>query len=268
MTTLISWISYDPKFAAAYMASDSRITWWKSATRRWDAGRKIFPSRRFPDILGYAGDVIFPALALSQIIEAVDAGLLFGPTATPWERHANILESLRESFERRHKADDQDFSILHLSRWDEGRSRTAHAWSIHFDAKTKNWADCILAIPTETGVIERLGTGAIAAKTFQKEWNKTAAYSREIFSSFCDAISSGADPLSGGAPQLAGFYPKGHARPFGVYYNNEAFFNGLPLTVSNADESIEWRDRLFQRIDIATGRLVEGAQVHARPRAP
>ncbi|MER8929299.1 hypothetical protein [Mesorhizobium sp. M0859] len=208
MTTVIAWVSYDPKFAAAYMASDSRITWDSSSHRRWDAGRKIFPSKLFPDILGYAGDVIFPALALSQIIEAVDPGLMFALTSTPWERHNAIVKCLRASFTHRHQADDKDFSILHLSGFDSPASRTVHAWSIEYCAGSKNWTDRSLAIPPTTGVIERLGTGRGAAKDHLERWNKIAPYSREIFSSFCDAISSGDDGLSGGAPQLAGFYPR------------------------------------------------------------
>jgi hypothetical protein len=266
VTTLISWVSYDPKLSAAYIASDSRITWDNSGARTWDAGRKIFPSRVFPDILGYAGDVVFPALALSQIIEAIDAGLMFASDATPWERHQVILKTLKDSFEHRHQADGRDFSILHISRSDGETTRTVHAWCIEYDVITTEWTDRILVVPSVTGVIERLGSGANAAKSHQTQWTRTAAYSREIFSSFCDAISSGMDSLSGGAPQLAGFYTMGPAKTFGVAYDGKAFVNGLPVVRPKASAEIEWRDKLFQRIDISTGGLVKGAQVHARPK--
>lgn len=266
MTTVMAWVSYDSKFAAAYMASDSRITWDSSSERRWDAGRKIFPSKMFPDILGYAGDVIFPALVLSQVIEAMDSGLMFGGDATPWERHVVILKCLKASFAHRHHADDRNFSILHLSAFGSGADRTVHAWSIDYTANTKIWTDRVLAVPAETGVIERLGSGASAARDHLRRWNDIAPYSREIFSSFCDAISSGQDGLSGGAPQLAGFYPKGPARPFGITLDGTAYFNGLPVVPTNADSSLEWRDNLFQRVDIVTHSLVNGAQVHTRPK--
>jgi hypothetical protein len=266
VTTLIAWVSYDPKFAAAYMASDSRITWAKSAVRRWDAGRKVFPSKRFPDVLGYAGDVIFPALALSQIIEATDAGLMFEDDATPWQRHATFYRSLRESFDHRHQADDQDFSILHLGASGDKKARSVHAWAIDYDAKTRKWTDRSLDVPSTTGVIERLGSGAIAAKHHLARWNSATPLSREIFSSFCDAIGSGDDGLSGGAPQLAGFYTSGPARKFGISFKGKAFLNGLPIVLVNPDADVEWRDELFQRVDIATYSLVSGGQVHARPR--
>ena len=266
MTTVIAWISYDPKFAAAYMASDSRITWDSSSDKRWDAGRKIFPSKEFPDILGYAGDVVFPALALSQIVEAMDARLMFTEDSTPWERHQSILKSLQDSFAHRHKASDRDFSILHISGFGTGRDRTTHAWSIEYRVNTKTWNDRVLQVPTSTGVIEALGSGASAAKSHLWKWNGVAPFSREIFSSFCDAIKSGDDGLSGGAPQLAGIYPKGPARAFGIYDDGMAFFNGLPLSKPNANPDIEWRDTLFQRIDIVTRSLVSGAQIHTRPK--
>lgn len=265
MTTVIGWISYDPKFAAAYMASDSRITWDSSSEKRWDAGRKIFPSKLFPDILGYAGDVVFPALALSQIIEAMDAKLMFAENSTPWERHEVILRCLKDSFAHRHQADDKDFSILHISGFGAGRDRSAHAWSIDYKASTKVWTDRVLQVPTVTGLIECLGSGTGAAKSHLWRWNEVAPFSREFFSSFCDAIASGDDGLSGGAPQLAGFYPKGPARAFGIYHDGMAFFNGLPVKQPIANPDLEWRDRLFQRIDIATHSLVSGAQIHTRP---
>lgn len=265
MTTLIAWIAFDNKFAAAYMASDSRISWDSEGVKRWDAGRKIFASKIYPDILGYAGDVVFPALALSQLIEAIDANMMFTPDATPWERHEIIKRSLQDSFAHRHHTDDRDFHILHLSRWDCEPRATVHAWCIEYDAAGRLWTDRVLEIPTGTGIIERLGSGVPAAKQHERLW--AAAYSREIFSSFCDAISSGADSLSGGAAQLAGFYPRGEAKTFGFLRDGKAFLNGLPVHAPISNGTIEWRDQLFQRIDISTGKLLEGAQVHTRPKS-
>jgi hypothetical protein len=96
VTTLISWVAFDQrKFAAAYVASDSRITWDEAGNKRWDAGRKVFPSSQFPDIFGYVGDVLFPALALSQIVEAIDAGVMFPLDATPWQRHEAVVRALQ-----------------------------------------------------------------------------------------------------------------------------------------------------------------------------
>lgn len=267
MTTLISWISFDQrKFAAAYVASDSRITWDVAGKKRWDAGRKVFPSKVFPDVFAYAGDVLFPALALSQIVEATDAGVMFPSEATPWQRHAKIFNALQDSFGRRHQAVDCDFSILHLARSDQEEGPSVHAWSIEYNVSSQKWLDRILHVPSSTGVIARLGTGADAARDYDWRWNRGEPLSRSIFSSFCDAISSGEDALSGGAPQLAGFYPRDAARAFAIYHENEVFLNGLLLKQLPESAQLEARDRLFQRIDISTGKLAASAQVHARPK--
>ena len=87
MTTLIGWISYDPRAPAAlHMASDSRITWGASH-RRWDAGRKLFACAASPDLFGYSGDVLYASMVLGQIVAAADAGLLFGVDGDPAARH-------------------------------------------------------------------------------------------------------------------------------------------------------------------------------------
>lgn len=155
-------------------------------------------------------------------------------------------------------AGHRDFYILHLTRGEGEPRATVHAWCI--DAAGNLWTDRVLEIPTGTGVIERLGSGVAVAKTHERLW--AAAYSREIFSSFCDAISSGTDSLSGGAAQLAGFYPRGAAKTFGFLRDGKAFLNGLPVHAPISNETIEWRDQLFQRIDISTGKLIEGAGSH------
>ena len=75
MTTLFSWTGIDTHGPASiYIASDSRISWGKNAT--WDAGRKLFASKNFPEIFGYCGSVSFPIQILGQLIEHIDDGLL------------------------------------------------------------------------------------------------------------------------------------------------------------------------------------------------
>jgi hypothetical protein len=267
VTTLISWIAFDHrKFAAAYVASDSRITWDEAGNKRWDAGRKIFPSSQFPDIFGYVGDVLFPALALSQIVEAIDAGVMFPPDATPWQRHEAVFRAVKISFQRRHEAVDRNFSIFHLARSDQDGGPTIHAWCIEYCVASRDWIDRIMNVPLTTGVIVRLGSGADAARNHDWRWNGDEPLSRSIFSSFCDAIASGEDVLSGGAPQLAGLYTRHAAQVFAIQHNGEMFLNGLPLNHIHDGAELEVRDRLFQRIDIKTGKIVHGAQVHAQPK--
>ena len=267
MTTLISWITFDNRnFSAANLASDSRISWDNSPNKWWDVGRKVFISRIFPDMFGYAGDVIFPALALSQTIEAIDAGLLFDALTDPWSRHEAVVSALKSSFAIRNQADDKDFDIVHVTRYNGGVHPSVHAWCLHYDAEQRCWDDRILDVPAQTGIIERIGSGAHIAKDHQDKWGGNSAYSREIFSSFCDAISDRGNSLSGGAPQLAGFYPNRPAQIYGIVYRQMAYFNGLPIMRLGPDTRTEWRDELFQRVDPLTGSSLAGAQVHARPK--
>ena len=76
MTMLVSWIGIDTHGpTSAYIAADSRISW--NMTNKFDFGKKVFASKKYPEILGYAGDVLFPSIVLEQIIELIDADVLF-----------------------------------------------------------------------------------------------------------------------------------------------------------------------------------------------
>jgi hypothetical protein len=59
ITTLIAWVACDgaAKQNAVYLASDSRLSWAKLGY--WDLGRKIFPSEKYGDILGFCSDSLF-----------------------------------------------------------------------------------------------------------------------------------------------------------------------------------------------------------------
>ena len=75
MTMLVSWIGIDTHGpTSAYIAADSRISW--NMTNKFDFGKKVFASKKYPEILGYAGDVLFPSIVLEQIIELIDADVL------------------------------------------------------------------------------------------------------------------------------------------------------------------------------------------------
>ena len=76
MTLLASWIGIDTHGpTSAYIVADSRISW--EYKKYFDYGKKVFASNCFPEIFGYAGDVLFPSIALSQILEMIDSKLLF-----------------------------------------------------------------------------------------------------------------------------------------------------------------------------------------------
>src|SRR5277367_1315248 len=128
MTSLIAWIAVDQKAPSAlYLASDSRIS-WGSSRARWDAGRKLFLCRKYPDIFGYSGGVVFPSLVLGQITEAADSGLLFLNSDPAEERHKRFLTAIKASFVRTQNALTGDFEILHGSRQHSGAEAQFHLW--------------------------------------------------------------------------------------------------------------------------------------------
>src|SRR6266851_1718544 len=231
MTTVIAWVSYDHRrLAAFYLASDSRIT-WGTQRHRWDAGRKLFACARSPDMFGYCGDVLFPALVLGQIADAVNAGLLFAEEDEPEARHAAVAAALRNSFGRRHDAPDRDFEILHAARRSTRATSAFLLWRTRYCARTREWSDDAVAVPAETRLVLALGSGAIAARSHQHIWRASAlgGTSRAVYGAFCDALSAGADPLTGGSPQLAALYLIDGARTIGVVYEEKYYLHGLPL---------------------------------------
>jgi hypothetical protein len=116
MTTLIAWSAIDQNATTAvYVASDSRLTWGTHGL--WDAGRKIFASEKFPEILGYTGDALFCSQVLGQLISFID-------TCSPMvalRTHNEKFEKVRALLERAFSKYPQTFclpkfSILYLTR--------------------------------------------------------------------------------------------------------------------------------------------------------
>lgn len=268
MTTLIAWFSRDQnRFAALHVATDSRIS-WGSSFRRWDAGRKVFASTTTPDIWAYCGDVVFPALVLSQLTSAADHRALFAGEATAAERHEIVLEGLKTSFQRRHNAPDESFTVVHASREGEGPTATPLLWRTSFEKKGKAWTDELIAIDEASpGIITIAGSGSSALKAEAVRWREShiGGTSRSIYSAFCEAISSGSDPLSGGPPQMASLYPKGGGRTVGAFHRGRPYLHGLPLAEAANPEEFEWFDELFQRVDPRTGTVKDGAARHVKP---
>lgn len=116
MTLLASWIGIDTHGpTSAYIVADSRISW--EYKKYFDYGKKVFASNRFPEIFGYAGDVLFPSIALSQILEMIDSNLLFDNAASCTEKNKIIFEKLYYAFSKYPEAcGDNPIQILHISR--------------------------------------------------------------------------------------------------------------------------------------------------------
>lgn len=267
MTTLIAWVSVDATGpSAAYLASDSRITW--GPEKRWDSGRKLFASSTTPDLFGYSGEAFFPSQALSQALELADRSILWTLETPPEERHLSLVHFLKTAYHRRHNAPEFDFSIVHVAR---GTGREFKAWTTNYIAKNRSWMDTPIgeaSVVEHSDLILTLGSGSKKFMTDMRRWTNSdqGNTSRAIFGAFCDALKAGRDPLSGGEPQLVGLALKGPGRMLGYCTEDKAYIFGSPIEPDEALLSLEWRDATFQRIDPRTLKLVEGAQRQVRPK--
>lgn len=267
MTTLIMWVAVDSVGpSAAYLASDSRITW--GPNKRWDSGRKLFASGASPDLFGYSGEAFFPSQALGQALELADQSILWTSETPPDDRHQALLNFLQTSYRRRHNAPEFDFSVVHVAR---GMGREFKAWKIDYTAGQRSWTDSVVdmaPVAVHSNLLLALGSGAKKFMVDMRRWESSAqgSTSRAVFGAFCDALKMGGDPLSGGEPQLAGLTLQGSGQILGFCTEHEAYIFGSPVERTDALMSLEWRDSAFQRIDPRTLKLVEGAQRQVRPK--
>ena len=102
MTMLASWIGIDTHgITSAYLLADSRFSWrLGSRYKHFDYGKKVFSSKKYPEIMGYSGDVLFPTVVISQIIEMIDSGLLFEVTTDCDTKKELIINILRHELEQ------------------------------------------------------------------------------------------------------------------------------------------------------------------------
>lgn len=272
MTTIVVWVGVDTHGpASAYIASDSRISWSlkKTIDGKWDWGRKTFASTRFPDIAGYWGDVLFPAITLSQFFANLDLGVVAPFGGNSIGRFQSLEKMLRLSQSQMSRRYREPFSVIYVSRDGEGLSGSFRIRTISWSS-TDGWSRKTLHLPSRSGVIQLSGSGLDVAQAYLAKWNKSAAggTSRAVFSAFVDGLNSGADPHSGGPPQLVGLYRIGFGRTIGTVVGRMRYLNGMPVTARTPGETVEWRNELFERASGKTKRRLKGAQMHERPSDP
>lgn len=270
MTSLICWVGVDSRGpASVYLASDSRISWKDpTAHRIWDVGRKLFAPRTSPEVLGYVGQVLFPSQVLSQVIDLIDARLLFPENASPeWKRGA-IFSEVRRHFDLYPVDRNQIFTIVYATRHSLGMRSTFHVATLSWEPQSQ-WKEESLETPSVSQIVKAWGSGQAAVDRWYDRWLSTrqgGRTSRSVFSAFCDALASGEDSFTGGAPQLVGLYRQGAAQMFGVVFNGARYVFGVPITDPSLAGALEWRNAVFERCDGLTGLRLVGAQVHTRPR--
>jgi hypothetical protein len=265
MTLLISWIAVDTHGpTSVYMASDSRISW--GSNDHFDYGRKVFALKKYPDILGYCGDVLFPSIVLGQIAEMADQGLLFAPDASCKEKFEAIkgkLIQLFQTYPSMVKSITADtLQVLHASR-DPSNNMKFFCDLIEW-RRSNGWAWQKVDIPTSSGPLLSLGSGSSEFTTNLKRYTSgpNKGTSRNIFHCFCDTLFNIQNVYCGGAPQLVGIYRKPHtpAITFGIIRNSRRYYLGARIDDLQNFESVEWRNDLFELFGGRTMKRQQDAQ--------
>ena len=262
MTCLIAWIGVDSRGPSpCYLAADSRFTWGNTGIA-WDHGRKVFGSRKSPDIWGYYGDVLFPSTVIGQIVEAIAEGLL----VLGEDSHSLFKRAFHEQLRAYPSAMAKPFGVLHCRRSESNIASTFAINHLSWQPNT-GWSDTLLPIPVTSEVVDAFGSGKAAFNYWSARFSKSdiGSTSRAVFQAFCKTLEEGEDPLVGGAPQLASLIRIGNGRQQGVVWNGEAWLAGLRLARGDFRPSIEFMDAQFQRCDPASLALLQGAQPQPHP---
>ena len=268
MTLLVSWIAVDSRAASSvYVASDSRISW--DGLAKYDFGKKVFACKNSPEIFGYCGDVLFPVMILSQIVDSIDSGLLFRERMTCREKSQVVMKRMIESF-KRYPSEAQGitkeaFQILHCSR-DEKQKFSCHTISWNGRNKSRKWS---LSEAKANKFSEKSFTLGSGSKEFNKKFqlyleSPDAKTSRSLFQCFCHTLADMNDKYCGGAPQLAGIYrkPGSNGILFGVISEKKRYFEGMQIDNFPKENlnKIEWRNDLFEICDGTTKKRKVNAQ--------
>lgn len=257
MTLLVSWIAVDTHGPSSiYICADSRLAW--SGLGHYDHGRKVFACRHSADIFGYCGDVLFPSMALGQIVEMADTGLLFEPDASPNERSKRVIQKLRYQFSSypSHVAGitASALEVIHASRDHEGRGFECRLlrWT-----KPGGWSVDEVKLPNHSDVLFVRGSGASDFKKRFQEYRSgpNARTSRSAFHCFCDSLQNSGVSSVGGAPQLAGIIrkPRSTGIQYGVIASGRRFLLGSRVDELSNFDRMEWRNELFEVCDGRTG---------------
>lgn len=269
MTSFVAWLGADSRGPTSlYFASDSRITWGKDK-RGWETGRKVFGCQSAAELFGFTGYILLPQSIITRVVDFIDSRVL--PPLAGCSASARV-ETLRAIVQREVDSHlqpfEDDFSVFYAAREGEGMPphATFHVFEVYCNAARRSVEVFSFGIPAESSMLVAHGTGAGAVRGWVNKWalSDQGGTSRAVFSAFCDSLRSGEDPRTGGEPQLVGLYRQGHARQFGVVSAKGASIGGLLQVPVDPRARIEWRDELFQRVEIR-GRLKNAAQRHSRP---
>lgn len=269
MTMLVSWIGVDTHGpTSAYIVADSRISWDTSNT--FDFAKKVFAAKKYPEIFGYAGDVLFPSIVLGQIVELIDAGILLNAKMTCDEKNKIIFEKICESLSKYPRLYiGSDVQIMHLSRDTEVRGYPEfYHYKLTWN-KQKGFMFEKISIPNKSGLLCVLGSGA---NEFNKRYllyqqGTNSNTSRNVFQCFTDTLDNITDIRCGGAPQLVGLIrkPLTYGISFGIISEGKRYFLGMEIPNESCFANIEWRNKFFEICDGITKKIKEGAAHQPNP---
>ncbi len=266
MTSLIAWAGVDQRGpASVYLASDSRLSW--NGGGAWDHGRKVFSTKAYPHLFGFCGEAALPVHALSQLVELIDAGLLFEPDASPSHCMDVVVESLTKSLTPYPTASGDGFTFVHAMRRGTGLSSAFHVATAEFSAR-HGVSRQELPSPAQSGLLGAWGSGAAAFRGRLAAWQSSdvSGTSRAVFSALCDALETGKDPRTGGAPQLVGLTRVSPGETFGIVWRGGRYLYGTEVGVRTVYGQVRWRNELFEICDPITLLRAVNAQPQPRPR--
>lgn len=264
MTSLIAWIGVDSRGpSSVYLASDSRITWPTNGT--WDRARKLFACSRYPHLLAYCGEVLFPSQTLGQITEMIDHGVLLKDSDSAEASIERIAAAIADAYRSYPAAAKANLEFLHSMRAGEGSLSRFLLERIRLNNEGKSDIE-VIPVPDQSRVIAILGTGRGSIETHLARWEKSDAggTSRASFSAFCDSLKSGDDQFSGGPPQLVGLWRKAAGKTFGMVWKDRCFFYGSPVDEGSSGD-IRWYNELFEICDPTTRKRRPTVQPQPRP---
>jgi hypothetical protein len=270
LTSLIAWIASDSHGPSSLnIATDSRISWPKPSHNvpnyYWDQGKKVFACKNEPVIIGFVGDVLFPALILPSLIDRIDRGVIRVEGI-----EAGILSALHSGWKDYPYQEQRGTTFYLAYRDNTGMKAQFHLVSFSVSISNKNganWTSRDYAIPEKSAYLDIAGSGRESIKESISIWQSSsdAGTSRAIFCGFVDAILSKKDPFSGGSPQLGSLYRIGTGNILGIIHKGKRYFSGVRLIGDENVDSVEWRNSKFERTDGKTKKLLTGAQPQPRP---
>lgn len=271
MTLIVSWIGIDTHGTSSiYIASDSRITWDNSS--KFDLGRKVFAFSKWPDILGYCGDVLFPSIVLNQIVELADSGLLFNHTDSCEQKFEAIMKKMNDLFNAYPSMqvglEKRSLSVIHASR-DPNNNKKFFCRRIYWSQIHRRWLGDEIQLPKISEVLVVAGNGK---KEFEENYTRynsgvNSDTSRNVFHCFCDTLNHIKNLTVGGAPQIVGIYrkPDSSAINIGVIYKKSRFFLGAKIDNLQSFDNVVWRNENFERCDGQTMKKKDKAQSQPDP---